>query len=222
MRMRRKKNLEERLVACSDYLVECVNEDLNYENAEKEIKLLDFETLFGNSNRIVLEVGCGKGAFACSYAMQNPDVNILAVERAANVIVTACEAAKELNLSNIKFMNCTAEYLPSYIPQDSISEIHLNFSCPFPKAKYAKHRLTHKQFLDIYKKIMKRDAVICQKTDNMHFFEFSIESLSQNGFKLSNICLDLHNSDFEGNIVTEYEERFSEQGFPIYRLEARI
>ncbi len=69
---------------------------------------------------------------------------------------------------------------------------------------------------------MKRDAVICQKTDNMHFFEFSIESLSQNGFKLSNICLDLHNSDFEGNIVTEYEERFSEQGFPIYRLEARI
>ncbi len=71
-------------MACSDYLVECVNEDLNYENAEKEIKLLDFETLFGNSNRIVLEVGCGKGAFACSYAMQNPDVNILAVERGFN------------------------------------------------------------------------------------------------------------------------------------------
>ncbi|MBD5083044.1 MAG: tRNA (guanosine(46)-N7)-methyltransferase TrmB [Clostridiales bacterium] len=222
MRMRRKKNLEERLAACSDYLIECVNEDLNYENAEKETKLLDFESLFGNTNRVMLEVGCGKGSFACTYAKENPDVNIIAVERASNVIVTACETAKDLGLSNIKFMKCTAEYLPSYIPQNSISEINLNFSCPFPKAKYAKHRLTHKQFLDIYKKIMKSDAVIYQKTDNMHFFEFSIESLSQNGFKLSNISLDLHNSDFEGNIVTEYEKRFSDQGFPIYRLEARM
>ncbi|MDE6659560.1 MAG: tRNA (guanosine(46)-N7)-methyltransferase TrmB [Eubacterium sp.] len=222
MRMRRKKNLEERLSACSDYLVECVNEDLNYENAENEVKLLDFEALFGNSNRVMLEVGCGKGSFACTYAKEHPDVNIIAVERAANVIVTACETAQEMALSNIKFMNCTAEYLPSYIPKESISEINLNFSCPFPKAKYAKHRLTHKQFLDIYKKIMKSDAVLYQKTDNMHFFEFSIESLSQNGFKLSNISLDLHNSGFDGNIVTEYEKRFSDQGFPIYRLEARM
>lgn len=222
MRMRRKKNLEERLAACSDYLIECVNEDLNYENAEKEIKLLDFEKLFGNSNRVMLEVGCGKGSFACTYAKQNPDVNIIAVERASNVIVTACETAKDMELANIKFMKCTAEYLPSYIPKESISEINLNFSCPFPKAKYAKHRLTHTQFLDIYKKIMKNDAVIYQKTDNMHFFEFSIESFTQNGFKLSNISLDLHNSDFEGNIVTEYEKRFSEQGFLIYRLEARM
>ncbi len=222
MRMRRKKNLEERLAACSDYLIECVNEDLNYENAEKESRLLDFEEVFGNANRVMLEVGCGKGSFACTYAKQNPDVNIIAVERAANVIVTACETAKDMGLANIKFMKCTAEYLPSYIPKSSISEINLNFSCPFPKAKYAKHRLTHKQFLDIYKRIMNSDAVIFQKTDNMHFFEFSIESFSQNGFKLSNISLDLHNSAFEGNIVTEYEKRFSEQGFPIYRLEARM
>ncbi len=222
MRMRRKKNLEERLAACSDYLIECSNADLNYENAGKEPKLIDFETLFGNANRIMLEVGCGKGAFACTYAEQHPDVNILAVERAANVIVTACEAAAEKQLSNIKFMKCTAEYLPGYIPEHSISEINLNFSCPFPKAKYAKHRLTHKQFLDIYKTIMKKDAVIYQKTDNMHFFEFSIESLSQNGFKLNNISLDLHSSDFQGNIKTEYEKRFSDMGMPIYRLEARL
>lgn len=221
MRMRRKKNLEARLEACADYLIECVNEDLNFENAENEIKLLDFEEIFGNKNRIMLEVGCGKGGFACRYAEMHPEVNVLAVERAANVIVTACETAQDTGLSNIRFMNCTAEYLPSYIPENSISEINLNFSCPFPKAKYAKHRLTHRQFLDIYKKIMKDDAAIFQKTDNMHFFEFSLESFSQNGFALGNISLDLHNSDFEGNIVTEYEKRFSEQGFPIYRLEAR-
>lgn len=222
MRMRRKKNLEERLAACSDYLIECSNEDLNYENAVKEQKFIDFEKLFGNSNKIMLEVGCGKGAFACTYAQQHPNVNVLAVERTANVIVTACETASDMQLSNIKFMKCTAEYLPSYIPENSVSEINLNFSCPFPKAKYAKHRLTHKQFLDIYKKIMKNDAVIYQKTDNMHFFEFSIESFSQNNFKLSNISLDLHNSGFEGNIVTEYEKRFSDMGMPIYRLEARL
>lgn len=214
--------MEERLAACSDYLIECSNNDLNYENAAKENQLIDFESLFGNSNRIMLEIGCGKGAFACTYAQQHPDVNVLAVERTANVIVTACETASAMRLSNIKFMKCTAEYLPSYIPDCSISEINLNFSCPFPKAKYAKHRLTHKQFLDIYKKIMKNDAMIYQKTDNMHFFEFSIESFSRNGFKLSNISLDLHNSGFEGNIVTEYEKRFSDMGMPIYRLEARL
>ena len=149
MRMRRKKNLEERLAAVSDYLIECANDDLNYENAENEMKLINFEELFGNSNRIMLEVGCGKGTFSCTYAQQHPEVNIIAVERVANVIVSACETAKKTGLKNIKFMKSNAEYLPGYIPKNSISEINLNFSCPFPKTKYAKHRLTHKQFLEI-------------------------------------------------------------------------
>lgn len=222
MRMRRKKNLEARLNSCSDYLIKCVNEDLNFENAEKAESLLDYETLFGNGNPVVLEIGCGKGAFACTFAEQNPDINIIAVEKVANVIVSACEEAERRGLKNIKFMKCSAEYLPSYIPKKSIRQIFLNFSCPFPKAKYAKHRLTHGYFLNIYKKLMADGAVICQKTDNMHFFEFSIESFSANGFALSNVSLDLHNSSFEGNIVTEYEERFASQGMPIYRLEARL
>lgn len=222
MRMRRKKNLEARLACCSDYLIECVSEDLNFRNAENENRLLDFEALFGNSSPVVLEIGCGKGAFACTFAEQNPNINIIAVEKVANVIVSACEEAERRGLKNIKFMKCSAEYLPSYIPKKSIAEIFLNFSCPFPKAKYAKHRLTHANFLNIYKKLMADGAVICQKTDNMHFFEFSIESFSENGFVLSSVSLDLHNSGFEGNIVTEYEERFASQGLPIYRLEARL
>ena len=94
-------------------------------------------------------------------------------------------------------------------------------SCPTSLSPHA-HRLTSERFLNIYRSIMTNDAAIYQKTDNMHFFEYSIESFSQNGFKLSNISLDLHNSDFEGNIVTEYEARFSAQGYPIYRLEARL
>lgn len=221
MRMRKKKNLEARLADCKNYLLPCKNEDLNFENAKNEIKLYNIAEIFGSNKPLILEIGCGKGTFACTFAQQHPEYNIIAVEKAANVIVTACEAAEKMKLSNIRFMNCEAEYLPSYINRQSVQEIYLNFSCPFPKAKYAKHRLTHKRFLDIYKNILAADGVICQKTDNMHFFEFSIESLSENGFKISNVSLDLHNSSFEGNIITEYEKRFSDMGMPIYRLEAR-
>ncbi|MCD7871984.1 MAG: methyltransferase domain-containing protein, partial [Clostridiales bacterium] len=139
MRMRRKKNLESRLLECKEYLIDCVNEDLNFQNAEKADSLLDFKEIFKNSNPVVLEIGCGKGAFACTYAQTHPEINVLAVERVANVIVTACETAEKAEIGNIKFMKCNAEYLPSYIPKNSISQIFLNFSCPFPKAKYAKH-----------------------------------------------------------------------------------
>ncbi len=223
MRMRRKKNLEKRLSDCSDYLIICEKgNDLNYENAENEPAFISYEKLFGNSNKIMLEIGCGKGAFACEYAKQNPNVNVLAVDVTANVIVAACERAKSEKLKNVKFMRCAAEYLPRFIPSASVGEINLNFSCPYPKKKYAKHRLTHERFLKIYKRLMQTDAVINQKTDNMGLFEFSIESFSQNGFKLSNVSLDLHNSSFEGNIVTEYEKRFADNGMPIYRLEARL
>ena len=134
----------------------------------------------------------------------------------------AIDKARELKLDNIMFLCGTAEYLPSYIPNNSIEEIYLNFSCPFPKKSHEAHRLTNPRFLEIYKPMLKKGSAICQKTDNMHFFEYSIESFSKCGFKLSNISLDLHNSDFEGNIETEYEQKFSSQGYPIYRLEARL
>ena len=100
--------------------------------------------------------------------------------------------------------------------------IYLNFSCPFPKKSYASHRLTHERFLKIYKPLLKENAPICQKTDNMHFFEFSLEQLSNGGFALKNVSLDLHKSVFEGNIETEYEHRFVSLGQPIYRLEAYL
>lgn len=222
MRMRLKKNLDERIDALSDYLIIMKNESLNFNDAENEDYLINFEEFFKNSNPVYLEVGCGKGQFACEYAEMFPERNILCVEKSRNVLVTAIENAKEAGLKNIRFICGGAEYLSSYIPENSIEEIYLNFSCPFPKNRHVTHRLTHKRFLDIYKSVMKNTGVICQKTDNMHFFEFSIESFSQNGFKLSNISLDLHNSGFEGNIVTEYEQKFSSQGFPIYRLEARL
>lgn len=222
MRMKRKKNLDERINAASDYLITMKNESLNFNDALNESHLINFEELFGNDNPVILEVGSGKGQFGCTFAKLNPDKNILCVEKNRNVLILAIDSARKMGLKNIRFLCGMAEYLPSYIEKGSVEEIYLNFSCPFPKSKHIAHRLTNPRFLEIFKRILKPDGVICQKTDNSHFFEYSIEQFSACGFKLSNVSLDLHNSNFEGNIVTEYENKFASQGFPIYRLEARL
>lgn len=222
MRMKRKKNLDERISASSDYLTIMHNESLNYNDAVKENHKIDFKNLFSNDNPVSLEIGSGKGQFGCTFAQRNSEKNILCIERNRNVLILAIDSARKMGLKNIRFLCGTAEYLPSYIEEKSVEEIYLNFSCPFPKHRHIAHRLTNPRFLEIYKKIIKPDGVIYQKTDNMHFFEYSIEQFSYCGFKLSNISLDLHNSDFEGNIVTEYESKFASMGYPIYRLEARL
>ena len=220
MRMRKKKNLNERLLNVKDILFSIDVEDRNFNTAIEKTEYIDFNNWFQKSQPLFLEIGCGKGKFACEYAKQHPEQNIIAVEKSANVIVAACEMAKEMGLENLKFIKGGAEYLPRYIAPKTVERIFLNFSCPFPKKAYASHRLTHKKFLEIYKILLKDKGEIHQKTDNMHFFEFSIEQFSSSGFKMKNISLDLHNSDFEGNIETEYEHRFASLGQPIYRLEA--
>lgn len=222
MRMRRKKNLEQRMESCGDYLITARSEDLNFETAGNTKEYLDFSELFQNDNPVYLEIGCGKGQFACEIANLNPQNNYIAVEKVANVIVSGAERAAAENIPNLKFLKCGAEYLPRFIPEHSISGIYLNFSCPFPKKAYRNHRLTNERFLKIYKEITADGAEIHQKTDNMHFFEYSIEEFTRCGFALKNVSLDLHSSDFEGNIITEYEQRFVSEGLPIYRLEAYI
>ncbi|MBR6568132.1 MAG: tRNA (guanosine(46)-N7)-methyltransferase TrmB [Clostridia bacterium] len=221
MRMRKKKNLDTRLEAVKDYILDLpLGDERDFNKAIEEKSLIDYKEIFGNSNPVRMEIGCGRGQFAMEIAKRHPDVNFIAVEKVLNVIVLACEKAKKEGLTNIKFICGSAEYLPKFIPEKSIELLYLNFSCPYPKARYARHRLTHRFFLEIYRNLLKDGAEIHQKTDNMHFFEFSIGELSQSGWKIKNVSLDLHNSDFEGNIVTEYEKRFSDLGQPIYRLEA--
>ncbi len=222
MRMRKKKNLEERLSAVSDILFTSDIKDRNFNTAKNEKEYIDFDSWFEKKQPLYLEIGCGKGKFAYTFAKEHPEINLVAVEKSANVIVEACEKAKEMGLANLKFIKCGAEYLEKYFKDKSVERIFLNFSCPFPKKAYATHRLTHQRFLNIYKNILKDGAEIHQKTDNIHFFEFSLESFSNNGFAFKNISLDLHKSDFPCNIETEYEQKFSSLGFPIYRLEAYI
>ena len=219
MRMRRKKNLNQKLLELNNLLIK-YSDEKDYRKAAENPEYMDFYEIFKNNNPVYLEVGCGKGQFVSEIAKKNPNVNFLAVEKNDNVILAACKKCE--NLPNVYFLNSGAEYLPKYIKPNSISRIYLNFSCPFPKKRYASHRLTAPHFLKIYDGLMQKGAEIHQKTDNRQLFEFSIENLSNYGFALKNVSLDLHNSDFEGNIVTEYEARFSSLGFPIYRLEAYL
>lgn len=221
MRMRRKKNLQTRLDHCREYAVDIVWETLEY-GKTPEKHLIRYEEVFSNTNPVELEIGCGKGQFAVEIAKRNPDKNFLAVEINENVIVQAMEKAKKENLKNLRFMRVGAEKLGLYLPENSIGKIYLNFSCPFPKKRQAKHRLTHESFLEIYKKILVSDGRILQKTDNRILFESSIEQLSKCGFVLENVSLDLHSGDTADNIMTEYEKKFVDLGQPIYRLEAYL
>ena len=221
MRMRRKKHLEEKLSLCDNLI--CfphVDSDIRETVADKEY--IDCREYFGNDNPVQMEVGCGKGQFITELAQRCPEINFIAVEVNRNVIWMACQKAMERGLRNVLFLQGGAELLPKYIRPGTIGRIYLNFSCPYPKTTYANRRLTNVRFLEIYRGICAPGAEIHQKTDNMHFFEYSIEQFTAAGYRLKNVSLDLHHSGFEGNIVTEYENRFASLGQPIYRLEAYL
>ena len=241
--MRRKRNLEKRIEAVKDFLIPTSDEKLSVPELiwlthpcksesefsdkstfgkEPEKHLIDTDALFGNSRPLRLEIGCGKGQFAAEIAKRNPNVNFIAVEVNQSVIVQACEKAKREGLKNLKFLLLGAEMLPIYIKQNSIEHIYLNFSTPFPKPRHEKHRLTHENYLNVYRHILASGGKITQKTDNMHFFEFSICSLSSNDFSIDTVSLDLHESGIKDNIETEYEKKFSSAGLPIYMLEATV
>ena len=221
MRMRKKRNLEAQISACGEILWMPRRQELNIQKALEHKEYIDFASVFG-SRKVEMEIGCGKGGFICEMAARRPDTAFLAVEVSKNVIVEGCKKALALGLTNVRFLNCAAELLPCFLPPESMQRLYLNFSCPYPKHTYASHRLTHPRFLQSYQQYLAPGTEIHQKTDNMHFFEFSLEEFSAANYGLKNISLDLHNSGFEGNIVTEYEKKFSDMGMPIYRLEAFV
>lgn len=179
-----------------------------------------WDKLFGNTFPIHLEIGCGKGDFITGMAAAHPDINFIAVEKVQDVLVMAMEKAAAAGLKNVYFTDADAERIENIFEKGEIRRIYLNFSDPWKKNKQAKRRLTHKNFLDRYKSVMFPGDYIWFKTDNKQLFEFSLNSMAAENYKLENITFDLHNSGFEGNIMTEYEKRFSEAGMPIYRVEA--
>ena len=223
MRMRRKRNFDARMEACGDLLLaQGANGILNMKEAAENFRaLVDFEKAFGNKNPVVLEIGCGKGGFVIQLATQQKEVNFLALEKMSNVILTPMEDVKKLGVENIRFLNIRAECLPCYIPEGSLDAIYLNFSTPLPKLGYATQRLTHRNFLEMYKKLLKKGGRVLQKTDDRDFFDFSLEEFKACGFALENVSYNLHeNGNPDWNIVTEYESKWVERGLPIHRLEA--
>ena len=154
--------------------------------------------------------------------LKNKDINYLGVEVIGNVLISGAEEVKRLGIQNVKFFNMGAELLHYTLLKNSISKLFLNFSCPYPKKQYENHRLTYKYFLDIYKFILKEDAEIRLKTDNDGFFEYSVNSLKENGFEVYDVTDDLYANLPSDNIATEYEEKFVSEGKNIHSLKAKL
>lgn len=220
MRIRKKKHLKDRLALVSD-LVIVPNRDIP--NVLEAIKIKDYfnyKEIFGNDNPVELEVGCGKGSFIIEKAKQNPNVNYLAVELLENIIVMAAERAKNDGITNLKFVNSGAEYLPRYIPENSISNIYLNFSPPFPQDGYEGRRLTNSRFVCAYKSFLVNGGCVYQKTDDVGFFNYSFDKFSEGGFVVEDWTDRIDSFEYN-NVQTEYEKKFREQGVKINALIAK-
>jgi tRNA (guanine-N7-)-methyltransferase len=176
---------------------------------------------FDKDQPLHIEIGTGKGRFITGMAKANPDINYIGIELAESVIVTALDRIIEEEIPNIKLLNVNANDLRDYFEKGEVNRVYLNFSDPWPKKRHAKRRLTYRSFLDIYEDILVDKGEIHFKTDNQGLFESSLMSFSDYGMLLTFVSLDLHNSDFEGNIMTEYEEKFSSRGSRIFRCEVQ-
>ena len=207
--MRKKKHGAERIAACSDLLFT--------DRAQIEAFLAE------KGNGCELEIGCGKGDFAIESSKRT-SLPFIAMERVSDVAVVAMEKSKEAECDNLHFIVGNAqELLPLLFKKGEIKTLYLNFSDPWPKKGYAKRRLTHRNFLNMYRSLIADDGKIVFKTDNVGLFDFSLEEFEAAGFRMEQITRDLHNSEYnEGNIQTEYERNFSAKGFPIHRVVAYL
>lgn len=210
MRMRKKKYAKERIAKCGQLFLPDPKE---YRGKWKE--------LFGNDYPVIIEIGCGKGAFMLQTAKLHSNINYLAIEKCVDCLVIALESAAACHLTNVRFSDLNAEEVEEVFEPGECGGIYLNFSDPWPKTKQAKRRLTHSSFLKKYRRILAEDGAIYFKTDNTALFDFSIGEFEKEQWTLSHLTYDLHNSGFEGNIMTEYETNFTQKGFPICRVEAR-
>lgn len=181
-----------------------------------------WQSRFNNNHPIHIEVGTGKGQFIYEMAKAHPENNYIGIELQASVIVTALDKLIEAELPNLQLLHVNGGELTQYFAENEIDLIYLNFSDPWPKNRHEKRRLTYKAFLSVYEEILVPKGEIHFKTDNQGLFEYSLASFSQYGMILKQVWLDLHKSDYTGNIMTEYEEKFSQKGNRIYRVEAQF
>lgn len=175
--------------------------------------------VFGNDNPLRIEVGMGKGRFLYELARQNPDVNYVGIEKFSSVLLRAIQKQEAEPLDNLKFIRMEAEEIAEVFGPGEVDRIYLNFSDPWPKDRHAKRRLPSRQFLERYDRFLKPDGVIEFKTDNRDLFDFAVLEVGEAKWKIEALTYDLHSDEAmnEGNIMTEYEERFSSMGNPIFK-----
>src|SRR3982750_272610 len=199
MRLRYKPWAKEKLEQYPQYVI----------SAPEELKG-KWESVYEQYQPLHIEIGTGKGRFITEMAKANPTINYLGIELQQSVIVTALDCVIEAEIPNLKLLNVDAADLTQYFEKGEVSRVYLNFSDPWPKNRHEKRRLTYKSFLRLYEEILPNKGEIHFKTDNQGLFEYSLMSFSEYGMFLKFVSLDLHQSDYEGNIMTEYEEKFSE------------
>ena len=216
MRMKKKRHGGERLSLLSA---------LTTQNPCELVKNVEAE--YANSNPLRIEIGCGKGNFPCGMAAKHPEINFIAVEKVADVCCIALEKAKarteERSGDNLRFIISDAKELSENVLPHSLDCIYLNFSDPWPKSGHAKRRLTHRGFLEMYKKLLKEDGILRLKTDNVGLFDFSLEEFEEFGMQILWQTRDLHSEpENADNVMTEYEKNFSDKGQPIYSAVAKF
>ena len=180
-----------------------------------------WEEVCQNDHPIHIEVGMGKGQFIIEMARRNPEVNYIGIEKYSSVLVRAVEKLEDFEQDNLRLIRMDAENIEEVFDKDEVDRIYLNFSDPWPKDRHAKRRLTSTRFLERYNNILTPEGRVMFKTDNKDLFDFSLEQVEEAGWILENHTYDLHHSEYkEGNVMTEYEEKFSAKGNPICRLVA--
>lgn len=199
-------------IASSDFVI---HEDVMTE------KKGHWNEVFGNSLPIYIEVGMGKGQFITRMASMHPDRNFIGIEKYSSVLIRALEKREQMtDLHNLYFLRMEAEDLPQIFAPGEAAGIYLNFSDPWPKDRHAKRRLPSKEFLARYDQILAPEGRIEFKTDNRDLFKFSLEQAEEAGWTVEQLTWDLHHDPamMEGNVMTEYEERFSAKGNPIHKV----
>ena len=209
MRVRNRKGATELLEAHPQYVI------LNPADAKGR-----WQEIFGNDHPIHIEVGSGKGAFVSGMAKANPEINYIGIDIQKSVLSYALDKVLATDVPNIKLLWVDGSDLTDYFEDGEIDRLYLNFSDPWPKKRHEKRRLTYQSFLATYQQILPENGEIHFKTDNRGLFEYSLVSFSQYGMKLKGVWLDLHASNFEDNVLTEYEQKFANKGQVIYRVEA--
>ena len=186
---------------------------------EPEKQKGNWQQVFGNDHPVHIEIGMGKGRFICEMAKTHPDINYIGIEKYSSVLLRAIQKMEEEPLPNLLFIRMDAENIDEVFDLDEVDRIYLNFSDPWPKDRHAKRRLPSKEFLARYDRFLKKAGVLEFKTDNRGLFDFAVEELPQAGWKLVKITYDLHHDEemMQGNVMTEYEQKFSSMGNPIYK-----